>query len=40
MAVYQVIAAGRVRRLSPQQLEGELTELARKILLIQILERA
>ena len=40
MPVNQVIAAGRVGGLGAQQLEGELAQLARKIGLVQVLERA
>ena len=40
MPVNQVIAAGRVGGLGAQQLEGELAQLARKVGLVQVLERA
>ena len=40
MPMNQVISAGRVRGLGPEQLEGELAQLAGQIVLVQVLERA
>jgi hypothetical protein len=39
VAVHEIVPAGRVRSLGPQQLEGELTELAGKIRFVEIFER-
>jgi hypothetical protein len=40
MSVNQVISSGSVRGLGPEQLKGELAELTRQIVLVQVLERA
>jgi hypothetical protein len=39
MPVNQVVAARRVGRLGPQQLEGELAQLAGQVGLVEVLER-